>query len=61
VAVDYGRRHVAAGHADALTEADLIIDYFHGAMAGHLEQVGVDPTRLPPCRRWTSPYAACWL
>ena len=36
----------------ALDESDIVIDYFHGASAEHLELLGVDPTRLPPPDRW---------
>jgi hypothetical protein len=42
----------------ALEEVDLIIDYFHGATAEYLEQLGVDPTRLPPRRQWRERFAA---
>jgi RimJ/RimL family protein N-acetyltransferase len=35
-----------------LAEADCIIDYFHGATPEHLEQLGVDPSRLPDRTRW---------
>jgi hypothetical protein len=31
-----------------LSEADLVIDYFHRAAPEHLEMLGVDPARLPP-------------
>jgi RimJ/RimL family protein N-acetyltransferase len=41
----------------ALEEVDLIVDYFHGATPEHLEQLGVDPTRLPPRRRWRERFA----
>ncbi len=41
----------------ALDEVDLIIDYFHGSTPEHLEVLGVDPTRLPPRRRWRARYA----
>lgn len=33
-------------------EFGLVIDYFHGAGAEHLEMLGVDPTRLPERARW---------
>jgi RimJ/RimL family protein N-acetyltransferase len=33
-------------------EVDLVVDYFHGASAEHLEMLGVDPTRLPAPERW---------
>lgn len=33
-------------------EADLIIDYFHGASREHLEKLGVDPTRLSRRDAW---------
>ena len=36
----------------ALTETDLVIDYFHGATTEHLEMLGVDPTRLPTKTAW---------
>src|SRR4051812_39495476 len=41
-----------------LAEVDLIIDYFHSATSGHLEILGVDPTRLPSPDRWREHYAA---
>ena len=40
----------------ALDESDIVIDYFHGASAEHLELLGVDPTRLPPPDRWRARY-----
>lgn len=33
-------------------EIGMVIDYFHGASAEHLEIMGVDPTRLPPPDVW---------
>lgn len=39
------------------SEADLIIEYFHGATPEHLEMLGVDPTRLPARSAWRSRYA----
>lgn len=41
----------------ALTEVDLIIDYFHGSTSEHLETLGVDPTRLPTRQGWRERYA----
>ena len=35
----------------ALSETDLIVDYFHGSTPEHLETMGVDPTRLPAAWR----------
>ena len=40
-----------------LDEVGLIIDYFHGASAEHLEMMGVDPTRMPSPARWREQYA----
>jgi hypothetical protein len=36
----------------ALTEANLVIDYFHHSTPEHLEMLGVDPTRLPTPDAW---------
>jgi RimJ/RimL family protein N-acetyltransferase len=36
----------------ALSEVDLVIDYFHRSTPEHLEMLGVDPTRLPPPPAW---------
>jgi RimJ/RimL family protein N-acetyltransferase len=36
----------------ALSEADLVIDYFLGATSEHLELMGVDPSRLPTREQW---------
>lgn len=41
----------------AESEVDLIIDYFHGATADHLELIGVDPRRLPRREAWRAYYA----
>jgi hypothetical protein len=30
----------------AVSEVDIVIDYFHGSSPEHLEMLGVDPTRL---------------
>jgi RimJ/RimL family protein N-acetyltransferase len=35
-----------------LSEANLIIDYFHRSTPEHLEILGVDPTRLPKPAAW---------
>lgn len=35
-----------------LNEVGLIIDYFHLASAEHLENLGVDPTRIPDQKTW---------
>jgi RimJ/RimL family protein N-acetyltransferase len=40
-----------------LDEVGLIIDYFHGSTAEHLELLGVDPTRLPSPGRWHELFA----
>ncbi len=37
-------------------DVDVIIDYFHGSSAEHLELLGVDPTRLPDRARWRERY-----
>lgn len=37
-------------------EVDLVIDYFHGSTPEHLEQMGVDPTRLPTRQAWRERY-----
>jgi RimJ/RimL family protein N-acetyltransferase len=42
----------------ALDEVGLLIDYFHGATAEHLEKMGVDPTRLPSRNDWRARYVA---
>lgn len=42
----------------ALDEVGLIVDYFHGSTAEHLETLGVDPTRLPARRDWHARYVA---
>ncbi|MGA7807639.1 GNAT family N-acetyltransferase [Bradyrhizobium sp.] len=34
------------------SEIDIIIDYFLGASAEHLEMLGVDPSRLPAPESW---------
>jgi RimJ/RimL family protein N-acetyltransferase len=39
-----------------LAEVDLVIDYFHGSTAEHLETLGVDPTRLPSRSQWRQMY-----
>jgi RimJ/RimL family protein N-acetyltransferase len=39
-----------------LAETGLIIDYFHGATAEHLEMLGADPTRLPTRTQWRQIY-----
>ena len=39
-----------------LAEVDLVIDYFHGSTAEHLEMLGVDPTRLPSRSQWRQMY-----
>ena len=39
-----------------LDEVDLIIDYFHNSTPQHLEQLGVDPTRLPGKAEWRQRY-----
>lgn len=39
------------------TETELVIDYFLGASAEHLELLGVDPTRLPPREAWRKGFA----
>ncbi len=40
-----------------LPETGLVIDYFHGATAEHLETLGVDPTRLPARDAWRERFA----
>jgi RimJ/RimL family protein N-acetyltransferase len=40
----------------AIEEIDLIIDYFHGGTPEFHEQLGVDPTRLPPREAWREHY-----
>jgi RimJ/RimL family protein N-acetyltransferase len=40
-----------------LEETGLVIDYFHGSTAEHLETLGVDPTRLPGRSQWQQLYA----
>jgi hypothetical protein len=40
-----------------LDEVGLIIEYFHGSTAEHLELLGVDPTRLPSPGRWHELFA----
>lgn len=37
-------------------ETPLILDYFHNATPEQLEQLGVDPTRLPARAAWQSAY-----
>jgi RimJ/RimL family protein N-acetyltransferase len=39
-----------------LDEVGLVIEYFHGSTAEHLEMLGVDPTRLPDRDRWRARY-----
>lgn len=39
-----------------LEESAVVIDYFHGASAEHLELLGVDPTRLPGRAQWRQLY-----
>lgn len=39
-----------------LAETGLVIDYFHGSSAEHLELLGVDPTRLPSRSQWKQLY-----
>jgi RimJ/RimL family protein N-acetyltransferase len=39
-----------------LEEVSVVIDYFHGASAEHLETLGVDPTRLPEPSKWRQLY-----
>jgi RimJ/RimL family protein N-acetyltransferase len=39
-----------------LSEIELIIDYFHQSTPEHLENLGVDPTRLPEPHRWRERY-----
>lgn len=36
----------------AVSEIDLVIDYFHQASPEFLDRMGVDPSRLPPPARW---------
>lgn len=33
-------------------ECGIVVGYFHGSTAEHLEMLGVDPTRLPPRAVW---------
>src|SRR5262249_49524364 len=40
-----------------LAEADVIIEYFHGATPEYLNTLGVDPTRLPATARWRERFA----
>jgi RimJ/RimL family protein N-acetyltransferase len=35
-----------------LSEAELVVDYFHRSSPEHLEMLGVDPTRLPRRADW---------
>ena len=39
-----------------LDEVGLVIEYFHGSTAEHLEMLGVDPARLPDRHRWRARY-----
>ena len=39
-----------------LEELGVVIGYFHGASAEHLETLGVDPTRLPEPGKWRQLY-----
>jgi hypothetical protein len=39
-----------------LEEVGVVIDYFHGSSAEHLEMFGVDPTRLPDRAQWRQMY-----
>jgi RimJ/RimL family protein N-acetyltransferase len=39
-------------------EAALVVDYFHGSSAEHLDLLGVDPSRLPDRETWLARYRA---
>jgi RimJ/RimL family protein N-acetyltransferase len=39
-----------------LDEVGVIIDYFHQSPVGHLEMMGVDPTKLPEPAKWRQRY-----
>ena len=36
----------------AVSEVELVIDYFHASTPEHLELIGVDPKRLPQREDW---------
>lgn len=56
MAIHAGNEGALVAREMALSETDVVIDYFYGATPEFLNSLGVDPARLPDSKMWRARY-----